>query len=117
MALSFIKPTILATKGWKIRVGTAEINSQNRVTKFIEKPEIPIHVNTGISILEPVIYNHLDKFDSSTSVDLSKHIFPMFAEKNQMSAYTPNDVYWEDIGSIERYEKLDHNFITSIMNK
>ena len=109
--------TILTTKGWKIRVGTAEINSEKRVTKFVEKPEIPIYVNTGISVLEPVIFNYLDKFNPNTSVDLSKDIFPMFAEKNQMSAYTPKEVYWEDIGSIERYEKLDHSYITSVMSK
>jgi NDP-sugar pyrophosphorylase family protein len=34
-----------------------------------------------------------------------------------MYAYTPEDVYWEDIGSIERYERLDNNFITEIMQK
>jgi len=109
--------TILTSKGWKIRVGTAEINSENKVTKFVEKPEIPLHVNTGISVLEPVIFNYLDNFDKNTSVDLSKDIFPQFAKQEQMSAYMPEDVYWEDIGSIERYEKLDHNYITSIMEK
>ncbi len=107
--------TILATKGWKIRVGTAEVNSHNKVTKFVEKPVIPLYVNTGISILEPVIFNYLNEFDKNTSVDLSKHIFPQLAMKEQMSAYTPEGVFWEDIGSIERYEKLDHNYITSIM--
>jgi mannose-1-phosphate guanylyltransferase len=109
--------TILTTKGWKIRVGTAEINQKNMVTKFVEKPTIPVHVNTGISILEPVVFEHLKEFDKKTSIDLSKDIFPIFVKKNQMSAYVPADVFWEDIGSLERYEKLDHEFITSIMKK
>lgn len=109
--------TILVTKGWKIRVGTAELDTNNKVTQFVEKPEIPIFVNTGISVLEPVIYDYLDDLDANTSVDLSRDIFPKFVDHNQMVAYTPQEVFWEDIGSIERYEKLDHDFITSIMSE
>lgn len=106
--------TIFASKGWKLRVGTAEINTENKVTKFLEKPEIPIHVNTGISVLEPIIFDYLDEFDKNTNIDLSRDIFSQFAEKGQMSAYTPNNVFWEDIGSLERYEKLNHDVITSL---
>ncbi len=109
--------TILVSKGWKIRVGTANIDQDNKVTKFVEKPEIPLFVNTGISILEPIIFEYLDEYDANTSVDLSKDIFPQFVKHEQMYAYTPKDVYWEDIGSLERYEKLDHSFITSIMKQ
>jgi mannose-1-phosphate guanylyltransferase len=109
--------TIFASKGWRIRVGTAEVNQENKVTKFIEKPLLPLLVNTGISILEPIVFDYLKEFDSSSSIDLSRDIFPQFVDKNQMYAYTPEDVYWEDIGSIERYERLDNNFITEIMQK
>ncbi|MCE7740108.1 MAG: nucleotidyltransferase family protein [Candidatus Heimdallarchaeota archaeon] len=109
--------TILASKGWKIRVGTAEVDTSNKVKKFVEKPQIPLLVNTGISILDPIVFNYLNEFDSSTSIDLSKDIFPKFVENEQMYAYIPDDVYWEDIGSIERYEKLDGEFITGVMRK
>lgn len=109
--------TIFASRGWKIRVGTAEVDQTNKVTKFIEKPQMPLLVNTGISILDPIVFDYLNEFDSSTSIDLSKDIFPQFVDKEQMFAYIPKDVYWEDIGSIERYEKLDHNFITEVMKK
>lgn len=108
--------TILATKGWKLRVGTAEVNEDNKVTKFEEKPEIPLLVNTGISVLEPNIFDILEEFNYNTYVDLSRDIFPKIVKYKQMSAYIPSDVYWEDIGSLERYEKLDHNLISSIMN-
>ena len=78
---------------------------------------MPLLVNTGISILDPIVFDYLKEFDSSTSIDLSKDIFPQFVDKEQMFAYIPEDVYWEDIGSIERYEKLDNNFITEVMKK
>ncbi|MHA1116285.1 MAG: nucleotidyltransferase family protein [Candidatus Heimdallarchaeum aukensis] len=107
--------TILATKGWKLRVGTAEIDSSNLVTSFHEKPTIPVYVNTGISILEPIIFDYLSEFDPTQSIDLSRDIFPQFVKAEQMVAYTPSDVYWEDIGSIERYEKLDNALITKLM--
>jgi mannose-1-phosphate guanylyltransferase len=107
--------TILLSKGWQIRVGTAETNKENHITKFVEKPVLPLLVNTGISILEPNVFDHLKSFDSNQSVDLSKDIFPHFVIKNNIMAYTQEDCFWEDIGSIERYEKLDHKRITELM--
>ena len=109
--------SILVTKGWKIRVGTAEVDKDKLVTKFVEKPEIPVFVNTGISILEPIVFDYLQEFTSDSGIDLSNDIFPIIAERNRMYAYTPRSIYWEDIGSIERYEKIDNEFITEIMQE
>ena len=107
--------TILATRGWQIRVGTAEIDEAQYVRSFKEKPTLELLVNTGISILEPIIFNYLNEFDPNISIDLSRDIFPNLVEKKQMKAYIPKKCYWEDIGSIERYEKLDIEKIKSIM--
>ena len=109
--------TIFVSEGWKIRVGTAEIDDENNVTKFIEKPTLPLLVNTGISIVEPIVFDFLDDFNEKESIDLSNNIFPKFVEVSQMVAYAPSNIYWEDIGSIERYEKLDGEFITRKMNE
>ncbi|MEE9410583.1 MAG: nucleotidyltransferase family protein [Candidatus Heimdallarchaeota archaeon] len=109
--------SILVTKGWQIRVGTVETDEENSVTKFIEKPTLPLLVNTGISILEPIIYEYLRKYDPKKSIDLSRDIFPEFVKKGNMMAYIPENCYWEDIGSIERYEKIDHTKITNLMKK
>ncbi len=107
--------SILVTEGWDLRVGIAEIDEEKRVTKFVEKPKLPLLVNTGISIIEPTVFNFLEEFDSTKSIDLSKDIFPYFVEKNNVMAYIPDDCYWDDIGSIERYEKLNHEEITKLM--
>jgi len=107
--------TILLSKGWQIRVGTAETDEENHITKFVEKPILPLLVNTGISILEPSIFDHLKGFEPNQSVDLSKDIFPYFVQKGKIIAYTQEDCFWEDIGSIERYERLDHEKITELM--
>ncbi len=107
--------TILLSKGWQIRVGTAETNEENHITKFVEKPILPLLINTGISILEPSIFDHLKSFEPNQSVDLSKDIFPYFVQKGNIMAYTQEDCFWEDIGSIDRYERLDHEKITELM--
>ena len=50
--------------------------------------------------------------------DENDNIYKLFKKNTDIVfAYIPKDVYWEDIGSIERYEKLDHNFITEVMKK
>ncbi|MCG3225764.1 MAG: nucleotidyltransferase family protein [Candidatus Heimdallarchaeota archaeon] len=107
--------TILLSKGWQIRVGTAETNEENHITKFVEKPILPLLINTGISILEPSIFDYLKSFEPNQSVDLSKDIFPYFVQKGNIMAYTQEDCFWEDIGSIDRYERLDHEKITELM--
>ena len=107
--------TILLSKGWKIRVGTAETDEENHIIKFVEKPTLPLFVNTGISILEPSIFDHLKSFKSDQSIDLSRDIFPYFVQKRNIVAFTQEDCFWEDIGSIERYERLDHEKITKLM--
>jgi mannose-1-phosphate guanylyltransferase len=107
--------TILLSKGWKIRVGTAEINDENSVTDFTEKPTLPLLVNTGISILEPTIFDYLRRFDPNASIDLSRDIFPRFVDERNIMAFTPENCFWEDIGSIERYEKIDHDELSDLM--
>jgi mannose-1-phosphate guanylyltransferase len=107
--------SILVTEGWDLRVGIAEIDKEGRVTKFVEKPKLPLLVNTGISIIEPTVFSFLEGFDGTKSIDLSKDIFPYFVEHDNVMAYIPNDCYWDDIGSIERYEKLNHEEITKLM--
>ncbi len=107
--------TVLLSKGMQIRVGIAEVNEKNEVTEFKEKPIIPLIVNTGISILEPKVFEYLTEFDSTKSIDLSKDIFPRFVSLHEMMGYEENNLYWEDIGSVERYEKLDHKMISEIM--
>jgi len=108
--------TIFLSKGWKIRVGTAETDENNQVVSFIEKPTLDLLVNTGIGLLEPIVFEYLREFDIDSNIDLSKDIYPLFAKKGQMMAYVPENVFWEDIGSIERYEKLNHDEITKLMN-
>ena len=107
--------TILLSKGWQIRVGTAETDEQNLITKFVEKPVLPLLINTGISVLEPNVFDFLRSFNPEESIDLSKDIFPYFVQNSNIMAYTQQDCFWEDIGSIERYERLDHEMITEVM--
>lgn len=109
--------SILISKGWKLRVGTAKTNEKGQILEFVEKPTLDMHINTGISILEPKVFEYLSKFDSSESIDLSKNIFPEFVKEQQMMGYAPGDFFWEDIGSMERYEKINHERITQLMKK
>jgi NDP-sugar pyrophosphorylase family protein len=107
--------TLLLSKGWQIRVGTAETDDQDNITKFVEKPVLSLMVNTGISILEPCVFDYLKSFNPEKSIDLSKDIFPYFVQNSNIMAYIQEDCFWEDIGSIERYERIDHARITELM--
>lgn len=107
--------TIFLSKGWKLRVGTAKLDTNNNtVIEFIEKPTLDIFVNTGISVVEPIVFDFLESFENTSHIDLSKDVFPVIASKKQMVAYLA-DCYWEDIGSIERYENLNHKTISELM--
>jgi mannose-1-phosphate guanylyltransferase len=95
------------------RYGVAELDKDNRVLKFIEKPtreKAPSNlINAGIYVLEPEIFDYIP---SGRSVSIEREIFPKLAEERKLYGY-PFKGLWIDIGEPEDYLKasklwLDH---------
>jgi len=95
------------------RYGVAELARDNRVLRFVEKPDrekAPSNlINAGIYVLEPEMFDYIP---SGRPVSIEREIFPKLAEEGKLYGYNLKGL-WIDIGEPEDYLKanklwLDH---------
>ncbi|MHA1594780.1 MAG: nucleotidyltransferase family protein [Candidatus Baldrarchaeia archaeon] len=103
--------TIGLARGFKVRVGVADIGEDGIVRNFIEKPVLEKPVSIGIYVLSCNIFDMLEDLPSKKEeIDLSGDVIPHFLKSGRVFGYV-SDCFWYDVGSIERYEKLDNKTI------
>ncbi len=98
------------------RYGLVEVDGENHILQFIEKPEIARldklqanTINAGIYVLEPSILDIIVK-DQNRSFEYD--VFPdILNRKIPFFAYLMKDEYWLDIGTPENYLKAHHDFL------
>ncbi len=89
--------------------GIVETNEEGRVKRFIEKPSwdkvTTNMINAGIYILEPSILSYVAPGAFSM---FERDVFPPLLEKGEVMFSYSSDAYWIDIGSPEKYLRLNH---------
>jgi len=92
--------------------GVVETDSRGRVKRFIEKPrrdQVTTNmINAGIYILEPDILNYIAPNAFSM---FERDVFPPLLEKGEAIYGYPFQDYWIDIGSPDKYLKLQHDLL------
>lgn len=92
--------------------GVVETDGQGRVTRFMEKPgrdEVTTNmINAGIYILELDILSYItpDAFSM-----FERDVFPPLLEKGQAVYGYPSLDYWIDIGTPDKYLRLQHDLL------
>jgi mannose-1-phosphate guanylyltransferase len=92
--------------------GVVETDSRGRVKRFIEKPSrdkvTTNMINAGIYILEPDILNYI----APNAFSMFEHdVFPPLLEKGQAIYGYPFQDYWIDIGTPDKYLRLQHDLL------
>jgi mannose-1-phosphate guanylyltransferase len=92
--------------------GVVEIDSQGRVKRFIEKPgrdKVTTNmINAGIYILEPDILSYI----APNAFSMFEHdVFPSLLERGQAIYGYPFQDYWIDIGTPDKYLRLQHDLL------
>ena len=92
--------------------GVVETDSQGRVKRFIEKPSwdkvTTNMINAGIYILEPDILSYI----TLNAFSMFEHdVFPPLLEKGQAIYGYPFQDYWIDIGTPDKYLKVQHDLL------
>jgi mannose-1-phosphate guanylyltransferase len=103
--------TIALAKGFKVRVGTAEIED-GLVARFIEKPELDLPVSVGILTLSGKVLEEMDLLyeeDRKKTFDLMGDVIPHLIEKGLLVRPYISDAFWYDLGSLERYEIFEND--------
>ena len=85
----------------KIEYGIIKTKKDGKVDEFQEKPLLTHKINTGIYILEPVVFSQIKEKE-----DFARNVFPRLISSGKcINTYTLSG-YWHDIGNVEEYERM-----------
>lgn len=80
------------------RYGSVELDGEDRITRFVEKPgpgQAPSNlINAGVYVLEPEL---LDYMPPARKFDTEEEIFPVLAKEGKMFGFEAQG-YWSDVG-------------------
>jgi mannose-1-phosphate guanylyltransferase len=113
--------TIAITKKYQVRVGIATLENE-RIIGLKEKPLLDLPVAIGVIILDGKVLGMLETLSKQKrNLDIMGDLIPFLIKRGEsINAYF-HDSFWYDIGSTERYEKLDYEtvdkFLGDIMSK
>ncbi|HJR07295.1 MAG TPA: NDP-sugar synthase [Pyrinomonadaceae bacterium] len=93
--------------------GLVETEPDGRVRRFLEKPkadEISVNtINAGTYVLEPRV---LDLIPSGENYSFEYQLFPDLLRRGEaFYAHIPDNAYWIDIGTTERYLQVHHDLL------
>jgi len=106
--------TLAVTNGFEVPVGVAEVDG-SRVKDWREKPLIDINAGIGIVALSPGALEALEELaEERVNIDLMGDLIPFLLEGGgRVDAYF-TDAFWYDVGSTEKYEKIDNGLIDKL---
>ena len=94
--------------------GVVETDSDGRVKRFIEKPSpdrvTTNWINAGIYILEPEVLGHVP---ANIHYMFEKGLFPLLLELGEPVYGYPLSGYWLDMGTPEKYLRLNYDLLLS----
>jgi glucose-1-phosphate adenylyltransferase len=106
------------------RFGVIEVDKENKIMKFIEKPKNPPPtpwdpqqslISMGVYLFKtPILIKVLiqDARNRKSNHDFGKDLLPHMIKEYRLYAY-PFKGYWEDIGTIDAYWKANMSFLSS----
>lgn len=98
--------------------GVVETDDEGRVKRFIEKPSrdkvTTNMINAGIYILEPEVLGYVAP---STFSMFERDVFPPLLERGGAVYGYPFRDYWIDMGTPEKYLKLQHDLLQRHLGK
>lgn len=96
------------------RFGVVEIDKENRIHRFVEKPkpeEAPSRlINAGIYAIEPTVFEFIPR---GGKVSIEREVFPKLALNGKLYGYR-YDGLWVDIGKPKDYMQANHAILKQI---
>ncbi|GAB6148700.1 hypothetical protein JCM10135_12420 [Stetteria hydrogenophila] len=99
--------TLVVSDRYQLPVGVARLDRDGSVVGLEEKPWLPIHATIGVLALDPSVLR--DAGELGTRFDLMGDLVPWMIRRGlRVKAYI-HEGPWYDVGSLERYVKLDRS--------
>jgi mannose-1-phosphate guanylyltransferase/phosphomannomutase len=93
-----------------LEYGVVITDEKQRIQRFLEKPSwgevFSDTVNTGIYVLEPDIFDHME---ADVAYDFSKDLFPAILAKDLPLYGHIATGYWSDIGNLQSYRQAHYD--------
>lgn len=103
---------VLAKSTTPARFGAVELDSNNKVVSFVEKPRRQSSdeawVNAGVYVITPSVCSKISK-SRRTSLELD--VFPKLMREGTIFGYQ-HDGYWADVGTPEDYLRVQRDLLT-----
>jgi mannose-1-phosphate guanylyltransferase len=108
--------TLAVAESFKVPVGVAKVEGR-AIREWVEKPNIDINAGIGMMALSYEALMLLKDLSSeSNSIDLMGDLVPFLIEKGKRTEVYVTDAFWYDVGSTEKYEKIDERLIDKLLN-
>jgi glucose-1-phosphate cytidylyltransferase len=88
------------------RFGAVDLNNDNRVTTFEEKPGLSHWINGGFFIFESRIFELIEESSS-----LEQEVLPQLARSNELWAYK-HEGFWRPMDTIRETKELNEIFVS-----
>jgi NDP-sugar pyrophosphorylase family protein len=95
------------TKQVKIDLGVMQVNDDQELTDYIEKPIHDYHVSMGIYVFEPAVLKYVEP---NIRLDFNDLVLRLLKNKERVISYPCSD-YWLDIGRPDDYQQATDMFI------
>ena len=110
--------TVVFVSGTNYPYGVGEINSEQVVLKFVEKPFIEKYTSTGLYIIEPEVFKEIEEkidLNSVKGIEFEDIILPDLAKRKKVfSMIVPSSV-WLPVNTLKEQEKakevLKNNYV------
>jgi NDP-sugar pyrophosphorylase family protein len=89
-----------------INLGVVDLDKQNTVLDYLEKPNIDYLVSMGVYVFEPRVLQYIPKDEYLDFPDLVK---TLVAADEKVSGYVFKG-YWEDLGNADDYARATSDF-------
>ncbi len=90
----------------KIDFGVIEVNKDNFLTGYVEKPTFDYRVSMGIYVFEPEVVKYIPK---NQYLDFPDLVLMLLKDNKKVATYSFNG-YWLDIGRHDDYERAIEEF-------
>jgi len=104
--------TVALSLGFTVRVGLADMDNDNKIRGFVEKPSLEKPVSVGLLVFKGETLKDMERLKKrGRELDLMRDVIPYLIEIGKPVYGYLSDAFWYDVGSTEAYEKLNPQLV------
>jgi len=109
--------------GMEYPYGVGEIDGNNLVRRFVEKPVVNYYTSTGLYMFEPQVFDIvLEKIDMKASrrIEFEEEILPLLAQQNKLYALVIPRGTWIPINTLKDLDRANSilaNFLSALRDR